>query len=331
MKKNSKSKMVIPTILTVLFALLLSACGGAAEAQTLEMPIAVEAEAYPEEGLAFDVAGEASAGMPVEAPSPENRDGGSGVVSSLPAQSERLIVMNAEMRLLVEDPAAVMEFVSTLAREHSGFIVASDLGETAGEYGGQVPYATITIRVPAARLPLVLNEIEGQALEILNKNLSGKDVTSDYTDLQSRLRNLEKAEEQLTQVMQAADRTTDVLQVYAELTKVTEQIEIIKGQIQYYEESAAYSAVSLVLKFKETPPPQPTYTNIWQPGKIAKHALEDLRSSLQYWTGNAIRFSLYRLPLLLIKLAPYAAVLWLGYRFIGRRWLKSRTQPTAAD
>ena len=56
-------------------------------------------------------------------------------------------------------------------------------------------------------------------------------MTSDYTDLQSRLRNLEDAEEQLRTIMDSAFNTEDVLTVYNRLVEVREQIEVIKGQI----------------------------------------------------------------------------------------------------
>jgi hypothetical protein len=169
------------------------------------------------------------------------------------------------------------------------------------------------------------------AEKVVSKNQSGQDVTADYTDLQSRLRNLERAEEQLSQVMADANRTEDVLLVYNELTQVTEQIEVIKGQMQYFEEASAFSAISLTLNAIEIPPATPPKAK-WQPSEAVRAALADLKVRAQFWTDQAIRFTLYRLPLLLLSLWPYALVGWLLYRWVGRKWLKRNTQePAAAD
>ena len=45
--------------------------------------------------------------------------------------------------------------------------------------------------------------------------------------------------------MASATKTEDVMNVFNQLTQVREQIEVIKGQIKYYEESAALSAINV--------------------------------------------------------------------------------------
>ena len=47
--------------------------------------------------------------------------------------------------------------------------------------------------------------------------------------------------------MEEATKTEDVLSVFNQLTQVREQIEVIKGQMQYYEQSAALSSISVEL------------------------------------------------------------------------------------
>ena len=48
-------------------------------------------------------------------------------------------------------------------------------------------------------------------------------------------------------IMDGAVKTEDVLAVYNELVAVQGQIEVIKGQMQYFEQSARLSAVSIQL------------------------------------------------------------------------------------
>ena len=147
--------------------------------------------------------------------------------------------------------------------EHGG-LLALDL--LVGEHAqalraqdGDVP------GVAAERLDEALTSIESESNRLpLTKNISSQDVTKDYTDLQSRLRNLEEAEAQLREIMASANKTEDVLSVYNQLVQVREQIEVTKGQIQYYEQSAALSAISVEILADEAV--QPLTVGGWQPG-----------------------------------------------------------------
>jgi hypothetical protein len=79
--------------------------------------------------------------------------------------------------------------------------------------------------------------------------------------------------------MGSANRTEDVLNVYNQLTQVREQIEVTKGQIQYYEQSAALSSISVELVPDASV--QPLTIAGWEPGGVAKEALQALITGLK--------------------------------------------------
>ena len=83
---------------------------------------------------------------------------------------------------------------------------------------------------------------------------------------QARL-NLEEAEAQLQEIMDGAVRTEDVLNVHNQLVFVREQIEVIQGQIQYFEQSAAFSMISIELVADAAV--QPLNIGGWQPAGVA--------------------------------------------------------------
>lgn len=137
--------------------------------------------------------------------------------ASLPNTGKRLVIMNADISIVAMDPAEAMDTIATMAETYGGFVVSSNLHQVMGKRGTEIPYATITVRVPAERLKQALAEIELLAVEVLSKNQSGQDVTKEYTDLKSRLRNLENATKQLRQIMDDAYNTEDVLRVIMSL------------------------------------------------------------------------------------------------------------------
>jgi len=90
----------------------------------------------------------------------------------------------------------------------------------------------------------------------------------------------------------------DVLAVYNELVRVQEQIEVIKGQIKYYDQSAAMSAVNIELLPNEAV--QPLTIGGWQPGGVAKNALQALINAVKYLINAVIWIIIFLLPVLLV-------------------------------
>jgi hypothetical protein len=220
---------------------------------------------------------------------------------------ERMVIKNADVAIVTVDPAQSMADIGKMAENMGGYVVESNLYQQTLSSGSQVPYASITVRVPAEKLDQALSQIKDGAIEVENQNISGQDVTSQYTDLQSQLRNLEAAETQLQGIMEEATKTEDVLNVFNQLVNVREQIEVIKGQMQYYEQAAALSKISVSITADEAV--QPIQVGGWQPSGVAKDAIEALIEALQFIASAAIWVVICVLPIgLLIGLPLFFVV-----------------------
>jgi hypothetical protein len=257
-----------------------------------------------------------------QAPVAEPRaiDAASSFESSSVQVSDRIVVKNARLELVVIAPDESMEKISRMAEEMGGFVVSANLYKTHTADGQEVPRAAITIRVPSENLDEVLSRIEAESDRLpITKNIQSQDVTSEYTDLQSRLKNLEAAEAQLLDIMDSANRTEDVLNVFDQLTRVREQIEVIKGQIKYFDESARLSAISVELIPNEVV--QPITIGGWEPVGVIKDAIQTLIGALQGLVNIVIWIALFILPILLIIGIP----LYLIIRGL-RSWRRRRKQ-----
>ncbi|MBN2147436.1 MAG: DUF4349 domain-containing protein [Anaerolineales bacterium] len=289
-------KIVFPL---VLLALLGSACASARSYEPAMQAPMVE-EVYFEEERPVEVYDSA-------APSGAYDEGGyvsyDATISSAPPTEERIVIKNADLSIAVDDPTKSMERISQLAEEYGGYVVAANLYQTYLESGIQVPQASITIRVPAGKLNDAMERIKEETSQpIISESINSQDVTAEYTDLQSRLRNLQAAETQLVEIMGAAVKTEDVLAVYSQLTAVREQIEIIQGQIQYYEQSAAMSAISVSLLTNEAV--QPLTIGGWQPVGVAKDAVQALINVLKFLVNVAIWSVILIIPVGLLVFGP---------------------------
>jgi hypothetical protein len=222
-----------------------------------------------------------------------------------------------------------MENIQVMAQQMGGFVVSSNLGQSYTSNNVEVPEAQITIRVPAENLDAALEQIKKDVVEVQNENRSGQDVTAEYVDLQSRLKNYEAAEAQLEEIMDNATETEDVVNIFNQLVYYREQIELVKGQMKYYEEAAALSAISIRIVAEETI--QPLVIGKWQPQGVALEAVQDLINFLKGFINFLIYFVILILPVLLIIFGAFYLV-FLGLRAIFRllRGNKKKVQPQEA-
>ena len=248
---------------------------------------------------------------------------------ALPADAatdvDRLVIQTAALTMVVSDPVEKVAAIRQMAEAMGGYVVASYIYQSSYGDGLTTDNATITVRVPSDRLSDALEDIKADAVEVRSENITGEDVTAQYVDLESRLRNLEAAEEQLTEIMDSANRTEDVLAVYSQLVSVQGEIEMVKGQMQYYEESAAFSSISAELIADVAA--QPIETGGWQPQGTLKAAVEALVRALQWLVDAAIWVVIYVLPIVLLIALPIYVVVRVVRR---RRAKKAAAAPPSA-
>ena len=309
--RNPLFRWIIPMLIGVL---MLSACAQA--------PAAQEAPAFDQSMGAAPPAPAAPAEIAREAEGVTSQS-----VTNYSAQgAERIVIKNGNLSIVVVDPPKSMDAISQMAQEMGGFVVSANLYKEQLSSGIEVPRASITIRVPAERMDEAFRRIRAQSnQDPLSENISSQDVTSDYVDLQSRLKNLEAAEAELTEIMQEATKTEDVLAVYNQLVSIREQIEVIKGQIKYYDESAALSAISIELIADEAV--QPIEIGGWQPQGVLKNAVEALIRSLQFLANAIIWIVIYVLPVLAILFVIFILPPLLLIRF----WRRRKKQKTVQN
>ncbi|MBI5668314.1 MAG: DUF4349 domain-containing protein [Chloroflexi bacterium] len=254
-------------------------------------------------------------------PAPINQFAPRSVAAEIPApaagqsapEDKRIILKTANLSIVVDDPTATLSRITVLAEEMGGWVVSSQTSRVALASGGEVQRGTITVRVPAERLDEALASIKSGVVSVNSENVAGQDVTQDYTDLTSRLTNLEAAEKQLRTIMDNAQTTQDVLTVYNELVRVRGEIETTRGRIQYYDQAAAFSAITV--EVIPTAIEAPIQIAGWSPGRTAEQALAALINTLRVLADVLITVVIVGVPLALIIGLP----LGLMFRALRRR------------
>lgn len=293
-------------------ALILSACGRTA-APLSQFESAGAPAAAPEPMLEAPMAPEPAADF-------ASNTADAGIEA---AAVERLVIQNADMSIVVIDPEAKMDAIAKMAESMGGYVVSKNVFQTTTGNNLRVPEGNITVRLPAEQLDQALEQIKADAVEVQNENRSGQDVTREYVDLQSRLKTHEQAADQLSKILEQKTESAEVIEVFNQLVYHREQIEILKGQINYYEEAAALSAVSVHVSAEETL--QPLEIAGWRPAGVARDALQTLINFFQGFVNFLIWLVILILPAGLL-LMVLLWIVWRIFRFAWRKFFPRRAK-----
>ena len=228
---------------------------------------------------------------------------------------QRMIIRSANISMVVDDTGATIDRITAAGEAVGGYISDSKVWRDGEQLRG-----AITLRIPADRLTAALAVIRKLAVRINSETIGTQEVTQEYVDLQSQLRNLEAAEVELRQLMatirERSKKASEVLEMYQQLSTIRGQIDQIKGRVRYLSQMSAFASVQVDLVPNALA--KPVVEPGWQPLVIARDASRSLVQALQSVAAVAIWLAIYVVPMLVIIGLAIAAVWKLLGRFVRR-------------
>lgn len=217
-----------------------------------------------------------------------------------------MIVRTADVRIIVADTSKTVDAVTKSIEGAGGYVSGSNIWRE-----GEMLRAKLTLRVPADKLTATLSSIRAQAKRVETETISSEDVSQEYVDLESQLRNLEATETELLELLKVArvnsKRATDVLEVHEQITLIRGQIEQARGRMRYLSQVTAMSAIALDIVPDAIG--NPVVKAGWQPMVVVKDASRALVALLQNVVTTLIWFVVYVAPILgMLLLLVYALV-----------------------
>ena len=318
-----KARVVLPLFL--LMTLVLSACSPAAAPTQLSAVMEAPAAVQPPAAVEAPAKQVAAA-----TPAPGGAKGQSSELALPDPNSGRMIIKDAVMDLLVTDPELTIERVTQLAADQGGYLVSSRAWMENG-----FKSAELKMGVPSAHFEDTLNLLRHFAIQVLNEETSGTDVSADYADLESRLVNLEATAARVRAFLDKAKNVEESLKINAQLSDLEGQIEQVKGQMKFYEGRSAFSTITVLVRpLLPTPTVTPTATATatptatprWYPGKTVSSASSQMVLMLQGLIDALIWMTFLLWPFVLVIL-----LVWWVIRRFRRKPGKPQPEPKEAD
>ncbi|MGE7684520.1 DUF4349 domain-containing protein [Peribacillus simplex] len=218
---------------------------------------------------------------------------------------ERKVIHQAQLELKVKNLEKAQIKIENKVAEYGGYVVESNVYREDEE----LVEGTITVRVPEAHFQDFLADSEGEASEVVGRNVTGQDVTEQYVDLKARLKSKRAVEERLLAFMKDAEKTEDLLKISSDLAMVQEEIEQLTGQMKYLENQTSYSTVTITLSQDRivVPSIDNKELNTWE--RTKKQLATSANLLLKAGSGIIV-FIIGNLPILIILGGAGAVVHW---------------------
>jgi hypothetical protein len=188
------------------------------------------------------------------------------------ASSAHYLVRTGDMSLLVARGTLLsnVDRIKAMTTAVNGYIMSSSMGTQSGgmpepmpldgavSSGGSVqdsgskPYASLVVRVPEALFDTAIKRFSRLG-EVRSATTSSEDVTSQYVDLQARLRHYRAVERRLVGFLQQTTTVNQMLVVQDRIDKVQLTIEELSAQIKSLSETTTYGTLSVYVTEKGRP------------------------------------------------------------------------------
>jgi hypothetical protein len=246
---------------------------------------------------------------------------------SISAALERKIIRDADLTMEVPSTTETQRRVTSIAEAHGGFVVTSEAKQReTSEPAKRTLDIKLVVRVPANQFGTALNEIEGLATNLTQRNVTGQDVTEEFIDLEARLKTQKALEAQFLEIMRQANKVTDALEVQRQIADVRTEIEKLEGRRRFLESRTSLSTITINIQS-----PTPIVVSTSGFGRSVREAVSE---SIDVASGIVlfmVRFVIVMAPIFALLILPAGLVARFFIRRAKRFRLAHELQATAAS
>lgn len=201
--------------------------------------------------------------------------------AALTMQSNRRVVTNSDISVLVKDVRDAVDDTSSKAEELGGYVVSKNV-RTPIEGGS----GYVSLRIPLEKRIEMMAFLQQLGIRVLNENVNASDITDQYEDLNAQLATLEKTQAKFEEIYERAETIEDILSVQNQLMYIQNQIDSVTGRMKAMEIRSETTLITVQFTTDELAlgfaPGDP-----WRPNVTFKLAVRSLSEAFRN-IGNAV-------------------------------------------
>ena len=211
---------------------------------------------------------------------------------------DRKLIKNGEVEFESENLGETRKNILKAIEKFKGYSSSDTEYKNSSEISN-----TLTIRVPAENFDNLLNEITIGVTRFDRKEITIKDVTEEFLDIEARLKTKKELENRYLEILKKANKVSEILEVEKQIGELRSEIESIEGRLKFLKNQVSFS--SLKVRIYETISKQIEF------GKKFKNGFKN------GWE-NLILFFVF-----LVNIWPFILII-LGLIFLIKIWRKKK-------
>jgi hypothetical protein len=216
--------------------------------------------------------------------------------------ADKKVIKNGNLTLKVDKVDGVIGEIEKIAKDNGGDLFSSNFFQNSQAQKS----GTLSVKVPVANFEKTFSELKKVGNVVVRESTSGQDVTREYQDLESQIKNKQAEEQAYQKILAQAQKVSDILEVTGALSRARGEIESLQGTLRYLAAQTDLATITLNLS-EDT---NITLSDSWRPLQVAKNAVRSLLVKVQNFVDFIIIFLITFIPTFLL----YLLLAWVVYR-----------------
>ncbi len=153
---------------------------------------------------------------------------------------EQKIIKEGNLRYETSDLEATFSQIQSALEANKAKIENDNAGKDDNTL-----YRRLLIRVPSKNFDSFLKTISKGVSYFDTKEVSSRDVTTEYIDIDARLKAKKTLENRYLELLKKATKVSEILEIEAQLSAIREEIDSKQGQMNYLQNQVSFSTINI--------------------------------------------------------------------------------------
>jgi hypothetical protein len=153
---------------------------------------------------------------------------------------ERKLIKEGQLEFESTDFSLTRKTIFEAIDKYKGYVSSDQEFNSPGRKSN-----TIIIRVPADNFDKLLQDATKGVERFDNKQITVKDVTEEFLDMQARLKTKKELENRYLEILKQAKNVKEILEIEKEIGQLREEIESVEGRLKYLLNRVSFSTLTI--------------------------------------------------------------------------------------
>lgn len=150
------------------------------------------------------------------------------------------IIKTANLRFATSDIDESYKLIQKHAKTYHAIIQNDNAGKDYYSI-----YRNVTLRIPKQYFDAFINELGKGVAYFDRKEILARDVTEEFVDVEARLKAKQTLEKRYLELLDKANKVSEILEIERELANIREEIEAKQGRLKYLQSRVSMSTISI--------------------------------------------------------------------------------------